>query len=143
MIELIKDKNKCESTCYFEFLPGIYQDNCWNDNSVFIDYQQIYYIEPILEKYINNYDHYSFMSGSKYDWQEIIKELNQMKEVLRKAENLNDFTSTFDFTFWDSEENFAKDFDKSKAELLKMIDDFVLWVQETLKNYDKIAILGM
>jgi hypothetical protein len=143
MIELIKDVNKCENTCYFEFLPGVYVKECWNKESVYIYYLHICYIEPILAKYIDNYDHYSFMSVDKTNWQDIINGLNQVKEVLRKSKTLNDFTSTLGFFFRDTEENFAKDFDKSKNELLKMIDDFVMWVKETLKNHNKIAVMGM
>lgn len=143
MIELIKDVSKCESTCYFEFLPGIYQNECWNKESVFIYYLHISYIEPILTKHINRYDHYSFMSVDKTNWQDIIKEFNQMKEVLRKTDNLNEFTSKLEFSFRDIEENFTKDFAKSKSELMKMIDDFVLWIQEILNIHNKIAVMGM
>lgn len=143
MIELIKDVNRCESTCYFEFLPGVYVKECWNKESVFIYYLHIAYIEPILAKHINDYDHYSFMSVDKTTWQDINKELNQLKEVLRKSGNLDEFTSNLAFTFRDIEENFSKDFQKSKAELMKMIDDFVLWIRQTLKKHNKIAVMGM
>ncbi len=143
MIELIKDVSECKSTCYFEFLPGVYKKDCWNKESVFIYFLQICYIEPILAKNIDNYDHYSFMSVDKTTWQDIIRELNQMKETLRKSNNLDEFTSKLDYSFRDTEKNFDKDFKKSKAELMKMIDDFVLWIQETLKNENKIAVMGM
>ncbi len=143
MIELIKDVTKCQGTCYFEFLPGIYKDKCWTKESVFIDDLQIYYIEPILAKHINDYDHYTFMSADKSDWQNIIKDLNQMKEFLRKARNFNEFTSKLDFSFRDVEENFTKDFEKSKTELSRLIDDFVLWLRETLKHHNKISVLGI
>ncbi len=143
MIKLIKDVTEREDTCYFEFLPGTYKGECWNKESVFIYFLHICYIEPILEKHINGYDHYSFMSAAKSDWQNIIEELNQMKEVLRKAQNLNEFTSKLNFSFQDFEENFTKDFEKSKTGLSKLIDDFVLWLQETLKHHNKISVLGM
>ncbi len=143
MIELIKDVNKCQSTCYFEFLPGIYEQECWGKESVFIYYWQICYIEPILAGYINNYDHYSFMSVDKTVWQDIIDELNKLKEVLRKSESLDELTANLNFTFRDIEENFTKDFKKSRVELMKLIDDLVLWIRETLKNHNKIAVLGM
>lgn len=143
MIELIKDVTKRQGTCYFEFLPGVYKDKCWNEESVFIDDLHIYYIEPILAKHINGYYHYTFMSADKSDWQNIIKELNQMKEILRKAKNLNEFTSILSFSFHDPEENFKKDFDKSKTELSNLIDDLVLWLRETLKHHNKISVLGI
>ena len=143
MIELIKDAQKLESTCYFEFLPGVYVKECWNKESVFIYYLHIEYIEPILAKHINNYDHYSFMSVDKTTWRDINKELNRMKETFKKSNNLDEFASNFEFNFRDIEENFSKDFEKSKAELMQMIDDFVLWIQETLKNHNKIAVMGM
>ena len=143
MIELIKDVKKLESTCYFEFLPGIYVKEYWNKECVFIYYLHIGYIEPILAKYINDYDYYSFMSVDKTTWQEIIKDLNSMKEILRKSNNLDEFTSKFTFNLRDIEENFTKDFETSKVELIKMINDFALWIRETLKNHNKIAVMGM
>lgn len=143
MIELIKNASKLESTCYFEFLPRVYKKQCWNKESVFIYYLHIQYIEPILEKFINDYDHYSFMSVDKTIWQDIIFELNAEKEILRNSKNLNEFTSKLVFVFRDIEDNFTKDFEGSKADLMKLIDDLVLWLRETLKHHNKIAILGM
>ncbi len=143
MIELIKDVSEIEGTCYFEFLPGIYKDECWNEESVYIDYLQIYYIEPILAKHINGYDHYSFMSADKTTWLDIIKDLIQTKEVLRKAQDFDELTSSLSFPFRDIENNFIDSFEESRVELMKMIDDFVLWVRETLKTHNKIAVLGM
>lgn len=143
MIELIKDVNQCENTCYFEFLPGTFKDKCWNEESVFIYYLQICYIELILAKYIFNYDQYSFMSVDKTTWQDLVKDLNKMKEILRKSKSFNELTSNLTYVFQDVEKNFTEDFEKSRNELMKMIDDFVSWIRETLKNHNKIAILGM
>ena len=143
MIELLRDASKLESTCYFEFLPGIYQKECWNKESVFIYYLHIQYIEPILEKFIDGYDHYSFMSVDKTTWQDIIVELNNEKKILNKSNSFDEFTSKLNFSFRDIEDNFTKDFESSKADLMKLINDLVLWIRNTLKHHNKIAILGM
>lgn len=143
MIELIKDVNKLEETCYFELLPGTYKDKCWNEESIFFTEEDWDYLSPIVRKYVNNYDHYSFMSVDKMSWREIIKELNRWKETLKKAKNIDELTGQTGFFFRDSQENFAKNFEESKNELMKMIDDFVLWLQETLKYQNKIAVLGI
>jgi hypothetical protein len=143
MIELIKDVNKCESTCYFEFLPGKFNKKCWNNESVFIYYLHICYIEPILEKHICNYDHYSFMSADKLALNKIIHDLSQLTDILQRAKNLIEFTTKLNFSFRDIEENFTKDFRQSKIELMKMIGDFVLWIRETIKSHNQISVLGM
>lgn len=143
MIELIKDASKLESTCYFEFLPGVYKKECWNKESVFIYYLHIPYIEPILEKFIDNYDHYSFMSVDKTTWQDIIVELNTEKDILRNSNNFDEFTSQLSFSFRDIEDSFTKDFEESKVDLIKLIEDLVLWIRDILKHHKKIAILGM
>jgi hypothetical protein len=124
-------------------LPGVYVKECWNKESVFIYYLHIGYIEPILAKYIHNYSQYSFMSVDKMTWQDIIKNLNLMKETLRQSDNYDEFTSNLGFSFDDVEENFTRNFEESRKDLMKMIDDFVLWLQETLKNHNKIAVMGM
>jgi hypothetical protein len=142
MIELIKDPNQLQGTCYFEFLPGIYKDKCWNENSVFIDELEIDYISPILAKHIRKYDHYSFMSADKSVWKNIINDLNQMKESLRTSKSFDEFTSQLSFAFRVTHE-FEKDFEESKVKFIKMIDDFVLWIRETLKNHNQMAVLGM
>jgi hypothetical protein len=83
------------------------------------------------------------MSVDKMTWQDIIKNLNLMKETLRQSDNYDEFTSNLGFSFDDVEENFTRNFEESRKDLMKMIDDFVLWLQETLKNHNKIAVMGM
>ena len=143
MIELIDDLSKLEGTLYFEFLPGVYIDKHWNEQSVFIDDLAICYIEPILIKHINNYNHYNFMSADKYAWQQIIIDLNFQKETLRTAQNFDEYTSNLSFSFLDNENHFAKDFENSKITLSKMIDDLVRWLRKTLKHNNQISILGI
>lgn len=47
-IRLIRNNKDRDGTCYFEFLPGIYRDKCWNEESVFMDEEVFGFIEPIL-----------------------------------------------------------------------------------------------
>lgn len=143
MIELIKDVNKLEGTCYFELLPGTFKEKCWNEESVYLIEEDWDYLRPIVEKHIDSYNHYSFMSVDKISWFGIINDLNQLKLNLKTANSLNELSGQIGFFFRDSEKNFENNFTQSKIELTKMIDDLVLWLQETLKHHNKIAVLGI
>lgn len=84
-IKLIKNKNELEGTCYFEFLPGKYNNQCWQDDSVYLDEETFCLIAHIFEKNLLEYDYYSFMEIEKDQWPLIINDLeilgNQKKEL--------------------------------------------------------------
>ncbi|MEH1940550.1 MAG: hypothetical protein V7L01_10080 [Nostoc sp.] len=44
-IRLIRSLSELDGTCYFEILPGRYEGNCWNQNSVFITEEVFGYFE--------------------------------------------------------------------------------------------------
>ena len=46
---------------------------------------------------------------------------------------------------WRDQEHqrFAKEFDKNKSDLEKMLSDLASWIRQTLKEYERICILGL
>jgi hypothetical protein len=49
-IRLIQNLTELHGTCYFEILPGKYEGNCWNHNSVFLTEEVFGYLEPVFER---------------------------------------------------------------------------------------------
>ena len=63
-IRLSRDKSLLEGTAYFEFLPGHYVKEHWNDSSVFLDEEIMCLIERPFMDALPDYDHYSFFDVS-------------------------------------------------------------------------------
>jgi hypothetical protein len=59
-IHLIRDKRQLEGTAYFEFLPGRYTGQHWNEKSVYLDEEVLGLIEKPFMDSLPSYDHYAF-----------------------------------------------------------------------------------
>ncbi len=77
-IRLIRDTAELSGTCYFEFLPGPYRDECWNEGSVFMAEDVFGLVEPIIARHEPRFDHYSFVGIRRPTWERILLELDQL-----------------------------------------------------------------
>jgi hypothetical protein len=69
--------------------------------------------------------------------------LRQFRERLVRAQSSEDVADDFRCV-WDSTKlSFAEDFSKNRTDLIHVIDELVVWVRQTLKEQDTIAVLGM
>jgi hypothetical protein len=59
-IRIITNKGELEGTCYMEILPGPYREKCWNEGSLFFEEEVFGYLEPIIKRHVETYDHYAF-----------------------------------------------------------------------------------
>jgi hypothetical protein len=142
-IELIKDVNKLSGSLYFEFQVGKHNGTHWSNDSVFIFEEYVCFIEPIFQDCLNNYWHYSFTDVSKPDWEKIISEINILTQNIRKSETFDDFSSFVKFYFKHNIETFKSDFKNQKSDLIKMLNELVLWLKDVLKTQNIISILGI
>ena len=140
--KLISDKNELDGTCYFEFLPGKYQDKCWNDNSVFLTLDMIEIIEDLLEKSNEKYDYYDFIYFDNEQINilenELSKRLIEIKNSQYKLDgkrfkNIKDNEKYY--------EKMNKDIERNRNNIIEMLEKFIFWIN--LNKDNGITVLGM
>lgn len=142
-IQLIHNKAVLEGTAYFEFLPGQYTDRHWNDTSVFLDEEIFCLIERPFIDLLLDYDHYAFDDITAEQWQPILAGLKELCDYLREAKIPEDIADQFCCVLDSTMDSFAEDFKGSKADLIRLIEEFTEWINDTLKEHGSIAVLGM
>ncbi len=142
-IAIISDRSKLEGTCYIEIVPGKYQTKHWQKNSLFINEEAFGFIEPIFERFINGYDHYSMNDASKTEWLKIINELEELNELLSSATEFEDLFGKVGFIFSGTRDIFQRNFEENIKLLIQMNVELISWVKKVLNTHDHIAVLGI
>jgi hypothetical protein len=142
-IYLIRDLTELRGTCYFEILPGKYQEKCWNQNSVFMTEDSFGYLESIFEHHVSNFEHYAFVEISNNDWMLILADFSSLLVVLNRAQNIKELKCEVEFKYKYLMDDFIDDFQSSAIDLMTLIRDFSEWVQEQLKSQEYISVLGI
>ncbi len=142
-IRLIEDKSELHGTCYFEFLPGSYQGKCWNEQSVFLAEEVFSLIEPVIQRQAPDFSHYAFLDISKERWMEIIRDLRDVRSKCAVATGIGEVREHLGFLFAGSEASFTDDFLGNAQALVKLIDDLIRWLAQTLEREQFVAILGI
>lgn len=141
-IRLIKDKADLRGTCYFEFLPGEYKEECWNDGSVFLDEETFGLIETIIARHEPRFDHYSFVGIRRPVWERIIADLKRLAIRVDGATSASDIRDAVGFSTT-SEREFAKNLRSNAESLAKLIRELVAWLRVQLKTHESVSVLGM
>jgi hypothetical protein len=137
--KLYKNTKELKSTCYFEFLPSKFQEEYWNNNSVFLSEVAICLIDDLLKKanedfwpYSNTYYNEEQINILK---NELLQRLNEIKndinfrlkeETVHNGHYLNDVNN---------------DIVKCRNKIIKIFEDLINWL-ETI-NSNEITILGI
>lgn len=142
-IELIRNVSLLKGSHYFEFQPGKFKGSHWQRNSVFIFESYIYFFEPIFYKYINNFSYYSFTDVNKCEWNKVIAELVEIKQKIAETKSSDEISQLIKFQYYSNYQSFETNFEAQKKDLIKLFNEFILWVKETLKINNTISILGI
>lgn len=142
-IRLITDKRELEGTCYFELLPGPYQDRCWNDQSVFMAEEVFGFLEPIIKRQVKEFDHYAFIDVPKENWTGIINDFRMLRSKLAVAKDHSELRGDVGFLYSTSEDRFSRFFRKNTDALMRLIDELDRWLTRTLMTQEVVAILGI
>ena len=142
-IRLIKDKAELRGTCYFEFLPGEYKEECWNDGSVFLDEETFALIEAIIARHEPRFDHYSFVGIRRPVWEGIMADLKRLAISVDGATSVSDIRDAVGFFFTTSEREFAENLRSNAEALAKLIRELVAWLRVQLKTHESVSVLGM
>ncbi len=142
-IELITGVSELSGTLFFEFQKGKHDGTHWKKDSVYIFEEFICFIEQSFQKNINNYSHYSFSDVNKSDWQVITEELKDLTKKIKASKNFDDISRHLKFYFKHDYHRFELNFEINKNDLAQMLNDFISWINKTLKDYNHISILGI
>ncbi len=112
-IRLIHNTAELSGTWYFEFLPGVYRDKCWNEESVFLAEDVFGLVESIIARHEPQFDHYAFVEIRRPVWVPILKELEQLAAT------------------------------PDHAEVAKLAADLAFWLHEKLVQHECVSVLGM
>ena len=142
-IAIIRDKSKLEGTCYIEIVPGKYQKKHWQEGSLFVDEEVFGFIEPIFERFISGYDHYSMNDASKSEWIKIIDQIEQLNELLKSSSEFEAIDGQVGFLSDGTRDRFQTNFEESKKLLVEMNQELIYWVRDVLNTHEHIAVLGL
>lgn len=132
-----------EGTAYFEFLPGKYQNKCWNEASVFLDEEAFGYVEPIFERLVPDYDHYAFVEVQRPRWSPIRAELGRLLWLLNAAPSDGDLSENIGFRFRDTQEKFFAGRPQTIEDVRVMIVDLDTWLERILRDHESVSLLGL
>ena len=142
-IQLIRDKSMLEGTAYFEFLPGYFAKEHWNNSSVFLDEEIMCLIERPFMDALPDCDHCAFFDVSFAQWQAILSNLKKFQNTLATAQDIRNVADQFCCIWPGIRKSFVNDFNRNRNSLSNLITDFSGWVNLTLETHDTIAVLGM
>jgi hypothetical protein len=142
-IRLIRDKAELQGTCYFELLPSKYQGQCWNDESVFLAEDVFRFVEPIIARHEEYFDHYSFVEILRPTWLKIIADLQRLAERAELAQNIDELRGEVSFLFASAKREFTQNFRSNAEALASLARELARWLLEHLRQHDCISVLGM
>jgi hypothetical protein len=140
---LIQSLTKLHGTCYFEILPGKYNSNCWNDNSVFMAEEVFGYLELVFERNEPEFGHYRFTEIKKEVWTSIINDFRSLIEALKEAQDIQALEGKVGFIFKDSMDRFASEFQSNSLALIEVLRELSQWLENQLQSNDYISVLGI
>ena len=137
--ELITDRVQLEGTCYFEFLPGKYENKCWGEYSAYLTEDSLVLIEELLIQVNPYYDHYSVTEFSS-------RQINQFTEELAKAIakiEMDKYSIASTIFSDDYIKKLNKNLRAKKNEVIELVTDLKNWMEQMIQAYDTITVIGI
>lgn len=94
-----------------ELLPGSYKGESWGGESIFFDEETFGFLEPTIEKHVQNYDHYAFTEVARTTWQNIIFEFEFLLQIASSNASEDVLKSKLGFVFKSTDNSKRCDFD--------------------------------
>ena len=129
-------------SCYMEVLPGPFNGNCWNAESLFFDADADGFgiVETIICSHVPSYDHYGNTAiDGRWCW-DIVRDLENLIGILGPDASPSDLQR---LPIFHRHEEFFADMESNRPALLAMLTELVAWLREVLDYYGSITILGI
>ncbi|MBM7364093.1 barstar family protein [Priestia taiwanensis] len=143
LIEIIYDVHTLEGTNYIEILPGEGEIEYWSESSIFFKEEHFGYIMPAFEKYYERFDYCGINEIRIHTWNEILAELEEIKEYLMSHPNPHSLGHVVGFIYEGVEAAFMQNYAENRNQLIVMITDSQAWIEEQSKTTKVITVLGM
>ena len=141
-MRLFRDPQRLEGTCYFEFLPGQYEGECWKVGSLFISEEDFSFLEPAFEAAIAGFDHYAFMDPTRHEWEQVMFNLTRLKEALDACASRAGADS-LPHLREKARKTLLCSWPCSRDELSALVGELVSWLDQQLQSHTTISILGL
>ena len=142
-VRLIRSTTELEGTCYFEFLPGRYDQKCWNEGSVFLSEEAFDLIEPIFLRRVPEFDHYAFVEINRSRWSLIVGDLEVLTERLATVNGVDELRDLVRVTNAFDEHDLRTAFVEYKRLIRQMLTDLAAWLRGQASRHEIISVLGM
>jgi len=142
-IRIIRNKAELEGTAYIELLPGRYNEQCWNEGSLFFEEEVFWYLEPIISRHVPSYDHYAFTEISVSKWAAIVKDFQALESALEQSRSVRELAENVGFLFLGAEARFAEDFTGNKVALRRLLREVSAWVSSQASLHECVTVLGL
>ncbi len=140
--KLIKNKDVLWHTNYFEFLPGKFIGNMWNENSVFLDSESVFIFANEFYKVNPNYDPYFSIKFTKEQIKLLIFEIDNIIFKIRNNTYEVDFDTNM-LSYLQIKNRKENEIRKYQNEILEMLNELSNWLKETIQNHNEIWIIGL
>ena len=142
-IKIIKYISELNGTAYVELLPGAYNNQCWNTNSLFFEEEVFGYLENIIARHVPSYDHYAFTEINKETWDKIVQDFLTLESRLYEAQSGDKLLEDVGFLFRDSETRFTEGFQENKAALSRLLGEVSIWISKESSQHGCVTVLGL
>jgi hypothetical protein len=124
-------------SAYLEFLPGKYENKCFNDNSIFIEDGELDIVDDLLCKFNKEYIRY----GYEYFYDENIldKLVNELEKRANQIKLIGYVVKGKTNKKYYSQINTHMELYKS--EIIEMLDNFIEWIKMNKSN--GITVIGI
>ncbi len=141
-MQLFRDLEALEGTCYFEFLPGQYKGECWKAGSLFISEEDFSFFEPAFEAAISGFDRYAFVEPTRDEWEQAISNLTHLKEALDACAS-NAGADSLPHLSEEARKKLSCNWPQSRDEFASLVGDLVSWLHQQLQSHVTVSILGL
>ncbi|WP_233237981.1 hypothetical protein [Bordetella sp. LUAb4] len=141
--QAITERSTLEGTAYVELMGGAYENQCWNEGSLFFHEEVFGYLEPTIENYVSSYDHFAFTQINMTDWRKIVAELSNVSELLNIEASRSTALDQIGFIFMNSRHEFTEHADQNCAAFGALIRQIEEWTKRQQSAYDCVTVLGI
>jgi hypothetical protein len=140
----IRLRTNIERGDFYEFYAGVFNDNHWHKDSVFLQDEVFHYIEPTISKHAPNLDWYGPTRIPREIWVLIIEDLEGLYKAIEKAIDAEQLEGLIRFVATETgKTEFVQGFDINKRALQIVIHDLVEWLQRKLEHHSTVWVLGI
>ena len=143
-MKLITDKKDLEGSAYFEFLPREFDGQHWNDDSVFVWYEDVSLFDSLLKEHIQDYRPYAYMTIDAQRARKLAEDLLEYADAVRKTDVASVMRLGIRCEIHPRDVDWLEDeWDTAQAQLASMLRELGLWIQRNVSEEGTLSVLGL